>query len=136
MSKFRGDLVNQAILLVGTENSGLAYLAMLLEQKNYAPALCRQFEEVTHCLEASQFDLVIIDDQKPTLNAIDLCSQLQDNAYTAHIPVILLLPTANGTNEETLYPEQCQFTVRKPVLPHLLIEKVASTLSKSNESQY
>lgn len=120
--------MSKSVLLVGTKSSGITYLAMLLEQVNYETHKCHDLAQLDRLLVARQFDLVIVDDHKPALNAIEVHAHLCENPRNADMPIVLLLGD-DDKGAKALPGNVCkQNVLQKPILPHLLIKKVADAI--------
>lgn len=123
------------IILIGTELSGLSYMNMLLAQKGYRLTLLRDPHRAEEIIVQQRPSLIIIDDQPDALPALQLCQQLKNNAAIAAIETILLLPYANGQANKVIN-EACGANVlTKPILPHLLLELVGQLTVNASEEE-
>lgn len=120
--------MSKSVLLVGTKSSGITYLAVLLEQVSYETHKCYDLAQLDQLLAVQKVDLVIVDDHKPALDAVEVHAYLRKNPQNADTPIVLLLWDDDKGAKALPGNIRKQNILRKPILPHLLINKVADTI--------
>ena len=120
--------MQNTIVLISPESGGVVYISMLLEQAGYTVYKCSDANRLPQLLQNHRCDLIIIDDRKPELNAVELYLDMQQCPVTASFPTILMM----AVDEEGGTEDENRFNIlTRPILPHLLLNKVEKILAQS-----
>lgn len=130
--------MSELLLLIGTKRSGLAYLAMLLEQAGYQTRRCFDVRQLDWLLRERQPDLVIIDDQPPDLAAEALYAEMVTTRQElTNTPFVLLSQSDKSHNGSNASGTPAFRVLPKPILPHRLlnlIEQIVTAERRRDEA--
>ena len=77
------------ILVVDNEIAILTVVKLILSQFNYQVETVARWEELADAIKDFTPDLILLDVSLSGVDGRDICKQLKNSQYTAHIPIIL-----------------------------------------------
>ncbi len=119
---------NEAILIVDDEENLRRTLALILKRSGYSVTSAANLMEGRECLQASRFDLVLLDLKLPDGNGLSLLSEL--HSQLPDMPVLIL--TAHdkiGVAIEAVTHGARDYLL-KPVDPPVLLQRVKEVLAE------
>lgn len=78
------------ILLVDNDPIVFYLIRELLESENYLTGHATRGEDALELAATQKIDLILLDIMMPGMNGFEVCTRLQENPATAHIPIIFL----------------------------------------------
>lgn len=121
----------RVILVADDETHILNVLSIKLQNAGFRVVTAEDGAEAYALAQASQPNLIITDYQMPGLSGLELCSRLQCDPLTRHIPAILL--TAHGLAvAESEHVANIREVIAKPFSPRQVLNSVYRLLDEAN----
>jgi sigma-B regulation protein RsbU (phosphoserine phosphatase) len=118
------------ILIVDQDHVNRAVLARNLKREGYGIQLEDDGPRAFGLLENGHFDLVLWDEQLPSLNGLDLLACLHYHPLLQNVPVILLSSTSEKTEIARCIKAGASDYFTKPFDPALLKARISSCLDR------
>ena len=119
------------ILLAEDNKINQKFAVRLLEKRGHSVEVAYDGAEALVLLEQSQFDLILMDIQMPTLNGLEVTARIRENEKETgvHIPIIGLTAHAMKGDKERFLEAGMDGYVPKPIQPKELFEVIESVTS-------
>jgi two-component system, OmpR family, phosphate regulon response regulator PhoB len=117
------------VLVVDDDPDVRRLVEMKLRLEGVETALASNGVEALQALEASTFDLVILDIMMPEMDGVETCRRLREHAELAFIPVLMLTARAQVTDIERGFAAGATDYMVKPFSPRELSDRVVGLLA-------
>jgi CheY-like chemotaxis protein len=84
---------------------------------------------------AEQPDIVATSDRLQPRNGLQLCEQLQADARTAHIPVVILATATKALDRQRAQAAGCAALLIQPTLPRLLLTEARRLIARARRAR-
>ncbi len=119
-------------IMIAEDNPALGSVVQFnLERAGYEASVACNGQRAWDLARASEFDLIITDQQMPELDGIELCRRLRGHPRYTHTPIIMLTAKGLELNLNSFQRElMVTAVIAKPFSPRELVDTVTDTLSK------
>lgn len=119
-------MINNILLVANNERE----LNVLLEKlrHRYNIYLARNVEEMREMIEFGSIQLIICNEEKPTINGWGICKALKSSLHYAHIPVILLTARNSVRAKINILESGVDAFVTKPIDPDYLHAQIINLI--------
>ncbi len=126
----------QSILIVDDDQVQVEVLSHRLQKQGFSTVLA--FEGRTGLRKAREHcpDLVLLDLRLPDVDGFSVCEELVDSPETCHIPVIIVSGCDQADIVRSSRAAGCEFFVRKPYDPNVLLTLIEHTLKRSFDDHW
>src|SRR5215213_8389080 len=120
-----------SILIVDDEDALRLSLSLILQKENYRVETAANAEDALSCLQAGDYDLMLLDLNLPKMSGIDLLIQV--HKQVPHMLVLIL--TAHAALESAIQAIRlgARDYLIKPVEPVAILSRVAEILAESDQ---
>ncbi|MFO7908382.1 MAG: response regulator [Planctomycetota bacterium] len=120
-----------SILIVDDDQDQVDVLAHRLKKQGFSTVLAHQGRVGLEKARQHRPDVVLLDLRLPDLDGFAVCEQLVDAPETCHIPVIIV----SGVDQDNIVRSSrtagCEFFVRKPYDPNVLLTLIQHAMQRS-----
>jgi DNA-binding response OmpR family regulator len=120
--------MNGRLLLVSDDSETGQIWVYALGQQGLEVVLVGTAEEALDRWTMETFDLIVVDDNSPQLDGVDVCRRLRAEAVN---PILLLTPSRNEAHVLQAYEAGVDECIAKPMSPPLFLAKVRAWLRRS-----
>ena len=132
----RSDFIkNSDILIVDDTPNNLRVLSGLLLEEGYKVRKAINGEMALRSAFAEPPDLILLDVRMPDLNGYEVCTQLQADTKTKHIPVIFLSALDNEKDKVTAFEVGGVDYITKPLHLQEVLARVKTHLTLQKQQQ-
>jgi len=120
------------LLVIDDEKDMRVYLRKLFEN-DYQVIEAENGAEGLKIIQQELPDIIISDIKMPEMTGIELCRKVKNDAFTAHIPVVLLTGTSNEEVQFKGFESGANQYIPKPFNPNLLKVRVQNLLENNSK---
>lgn len=121
----------RSILIVDDDQDQVDVLAHRLEKQGFSTVMAHQGRAGLEKAREHRPDVVLLDLRLPDLDGFMVCEELVDSPETCHIPIIIM----SGLDRENIVRSSrtagCEFFVRKPYDPNVLLTLIQHAVQRS-----
>ncbi len=132
---FRKGQSQQTILVVDDEEIMRNALKRILESANYKVIVTEDAMGLTKHIEATPFDLILLDVELPWVSGLDLCKLLKEHHAIKGVPVVLISGRKSKEDIEKAFEAGCDDFVAKPFEVDVILDVVSKSLEKLEEAK-
>ena len=121
----------QAILIVDDDQPQVEVLSHRLQKQGFATFLAYEGREGLQKARDHRPDLVLLDLRLPDLDGFTVCEELVDSPDTCDIPIIIVSGSDRPDVVRSSRAAGCEFFVRKPYDPNVLLTLIEHALKRS-----
>lgn len=122
-----------SILIVDDDQDQVDVLAHRLKKQGFSTVLAHQGRVGLTKARQHRPDVVLLDLRLPDLDGFAVCEELVDSPETCHIPIIIV----SGLDQDNIVRSSrtagCEFFVRKPYDPNVLLTLIQHAIHRSLE---
>lgn len=120
-------------LLVVDDDEEIRHLLVeLLKKYGYEATSASQGEEMFHCLQENNFDLIILDLMLPGEDGLSLCRRLRAKSS---VPIIMLTAAGDDTDRIVGLEVGADDYIAKPFNPRELVARIKAVLRRTGSSE-
>ncbi|OQP57635.1 hypothetical protein A3860_08365 [Niastella vici] len=119
-------MINNVLLVANNEKELNALLEKL--RHTYNIYIARNVEEMRDMIEFGSIQLIICNEEKPTINGWGICKALKSSFHYAHIPVILLTARNSVRAKINILESGVDAFVTKPIDPDFLHAQIKNLI--------
>jgi CheY-like chemotaxis protein len=116
------------ILVVDDSKTALLMTSLILKKGPYDLVTAEDGEDALRRTAIEKPDLILMDVVMPKMTGFEACRELQKQAATRAIPIIMLTTRGEVANLETGFESGCTDYVTKPIDSLVLLSKVKDCL--------
>ncbi|MEJ7661182.1 MAG: response regulator [Hymenobacter sp.] len=120
-----------AILLVDDEPTIVMSLEFLMRKNGYQVGIARNGTEALAAIQATPYDLVLLDVMMPDVDGYQVCRQIREHPSRAATKVILLSAKSQPADVQKGYAAGADLYIPKPFSTRQLMQKVRELLGVS-----
>ena len=123
------------ILVVDDEDDILDLLQYNLEREGFEVYLARDGVEALQRAEAAEPDVIVLDIMMPTMDGLEVCRRLREDAHLRHIPILML--TALGGEEDHVkgLDVGADIYLSKPISVPVLVSQAKALLRTARRTE-
>lgn len=118
------------ILLVDDEPNIVMSLEFLMRKNGYQVGIARNGTEALAAIDATPYDLVLLDVMMPDVDGYQVCRQIRERPSRAQTKVIFLSAKSQPTDVQQGYAAGADLYIPKPFSTRQLMDKIRDLLSK------
>ena len=128
-------MINESatVLIVEDEQDIRELLAYNLEKEGYATLQAADGKEGLDMARARKPDLILLDLMLPKLDGLAVCRELERDAATVRIPIIMLTAKSDESDELMGFDLGVDEYITKPFSPKILVARVEAILRRTNK---
>ena len=119
-----------AILLVDDEPTIVMSLEFLMRKKGYQVGIARNGTEALAAIQATPYDLVLLDVMMPDVDGYQVCRQIRERPDRTATKVILLSAKSQPADVQKGYAAGANLYIPKPFSTRQLMQKVRELLGE------
>ncbi len=129
------EQVRPLILNVDDDPDILAMTEFILSSEGYEVATAGSGKEALEMLSELRPDIILLDSSMPDMDGHGLCLALKASKATCTIPVLFLSGSDETEHKKAAFAAGADDYLVKPVLPPVLLEKIAAHLENRKPSE-
>ncbi|MEW5820584.1 MAG: response regulator transcription factor [Cyanobacteriota bacterium] len=123
-----------SILLVEDDKIISSLLKDLLVDKNYDVTHVGDGPDALKILEEKSFDLILLDENLPTMNGSEILINVKANPNLADIPIMIITSLDDEDFQAHVLNEGADDYIRKPFRMNVLLARINNVLKRANSS--
>ena len=123
------------ILLVDDEEDLLDLLTYALRREGFRVVTAQDGAEALRTARAERPDLVVLDIMMPTMDGIEACRRLREDANLRLVPILMLTARSTEHDEILGLDAGADDYLTKPTSPNLLASRVRALLRRSERTE-
>ncbi len=126
------ELAGRRILVAEDHPVNRKLVTKLLEKRSFIPEVACNGEDVLRALEASTFDLILMDVQMPGMDGLQTAATIREREKLTggHIPILAMTAHAMNRDREKCLEAGMDAYVSKPVSPGELYRAIDELLQR------
>ncbi len=124
--ELKKTVTTQTILVVDDDETMLSALKRVLEHENYRVLLAEDGIALSKILEATRFDLILLDINLPWIDGYELCRVIKSHYRLKNIPLVMVSARKTQEDIDKGYQSGCDDYVTKP----FDVSHITATISK------
>ena len=123
----------RSILIVDDDQEQVEVLSYRLRKQGFETVLAHEGRIGLEKARESLPDVVLLDVGLPDLDGLAVCEELVDSPHTCHIPIIIVSGLAQENIVRSSRTAGCEFFVRKPYDPNVLLALIEHALKRTRD---
>ena len=124
------DERKRRILLVDDEPSIVKIVRKQLELAGFEVAIAINGVEALSQVQATNPELIILDQMLPQLNGTEVCDKLKHDPQTSHIPIMMLSANAKREDQQAMLTKGADAYMSKPFALEELLGQIRALLDR------
>ncbi len=121
----------KTILIVDDETHILNVLSLKFTNAGFNVITAEDGQEACEVARSERPDLIVTDYQMPKLSGLELCTMLQSDPDTRHIPAIILTARGFSISQADVNSANIKAVISKPFSPRELLARVTELLEET-----
>jgi DNA-binding NarL/FixJ family response regulator len=124
-----------SILLIEDDPMISSLLVDFLKEKNYSIAHVDDGPAALESINSQKFDLILMDENLPTMNGSEILVKIKANPNLAQIPVIVITSKKDEDFQADMLNEGADDFIQKPFRINILMARITNVLKRSSPSR-